>query len=213
MSETDLPDFHLSVRLDYHDREDDTHGCIYTEGYEPAEIPRNLLMMLLRFYTSHHYRDCVIEGIRFVRMGRYGPTKDAILKEMDMQGSELTTEMMQKYVGGQVEVIEKGEGGGRQRCQIQAVRVESVENFDAGFRRTTPALKFVYEYACEWRDGGYKPFVGYREQVTLDTDVRASDFGDGRFCVTTPYQMMMFYPPDHPTRVLRDGTMERNHVP
>lgn len=213
MSKTDLPDFHLSVRVDYHDRDDDSHGCTYTEGYEPERIPLNLWMLLVRFYTTHYYRGCVIEGIRFVRMGRYGPQKDTILKEMDMQGSELTTEMLQKYAGGQVEVIGKGEESTRQRCQIKGIKVDEVENLAAGFKMFGPVLRIDYEYACEWRDGGYKPSGTYCELVTLDADVRASDFGDGRFCVTTPYQMMMLYPPEHPTRVLRDGTMERDHVP
>lgn len=127
----------------------------------------------------------------------------------------LTTEYMQKYVGGQVEIQNHVENY-RYRCQIKSIAIVPDENLAKGphvpGHGQCATLHVEFDYSCK-----FEPNVGYKpcENTPYDLSLYisgANDIGDNRLAVSSSIvnEMSVFFPPTHKRRVLADGTME-NH--
>lgn len=127
----------------------------------------------------------------------------------------LTTEYMQRYVGGQHEIQHPDDGchyrnqGYHYRNQIKSIKVED-DPGQAGLSGQAAILVIEYEYCCEFKAGeGFKPSENKQYNLSLGI-AGVSDIGGGRLCINSPIvgEMSVFYPPTHHKRVLADGTIQ-----
>lgn len=115
----------------------------------------------------------------------------------------LTTEFMQRWVGGQLEVTSKTQGI---LCRSQIRRVWVEEN---------SVLWVEFEYVCMYNrsTGGYMPYspTGRYPLTRLGLiGASASGFGEGRLVVNVgpTNEIWVFFPPKHHKKVLSSGKMQ-----
>lgn len=114
----------------------------------------------------------------------------------------LTTEFMKQYDGCQVEIITgNGISDPRWRCQVKSLEVRG-EGKEA-------TLHAEFDYCMAGALG--QPWV--KEEPTKPSSLSLAicswnPIGKGRFAINSPIlgEMWVFYPKDHPTKLLADGT-------
>lgn len=123
----------------------------------------------------------------------------------------LTNEMMQRYLSGQVEIFSMNPASDDYRYRGQIKKIEVIPDASQeGFGNQPANLHVEFDYICKLVNGeGYKPDENKPYDVALSI-CGASDIGMDRIAISSSIlgEMAVFYPSTHHKRILADGQFE-----